>query len=344
MLKLNKRSGCWYVTGTMLGERVRRSTGLPLTAKKDAFAILKQIEDEVIQRHLNHAEPSKTLIEAVEAYLGRPGGYSSDTKRMTDKYLQYWPTHRLDEITSDEITQYAHHSHYEGGNPKNKPGTIKRDLSYLKAVLNHAQRIGWLDRVPFIDMPIVNNKRMVFLNDQEVTHLLDTARDIGPHLTSLLIFLIYTGARLGEALTLEWSQVDFNREEIVLTSRKGRKKKLKYRTVPLHAKIIAELERVLPEARIGRVFRNSFGKPWALREHNNTGSPVRKVWERIRNEAGMPHVRIHDLRHTFASRLRMQGAPLETIAELLGHSSLDMTMRYAHVAPTHLRETIQTLS
>jgi integrase len=136
---------------------------------------------------------------------------------------------------------------------------------------------------------------------------------------------LFTGLRQGEAIGLTWDRVDRARGVLLLeVTKSGRR-----REVPLNAAADAVLARRGPKDG-GRVFEGSWNR-------------YRTAWEAAVKRAKLVDFHWHDLRHTFASWAVQRGATLPEVKDLLGHSSLAMTVRYAHLAPEHLRKAAATL-
>jgi integrase len=155
-----------------------------------------------------------------------------------------------------------------------------------------------------------------------------------------------TGARLGEAVRLQWEDVELRQEgrgvvRFLIT------KTRKPRSVPLTRRAEALLQRLLAN-RPGdhtRVFLiRTTGCKW--RGTTPQAKPFRNphgAWKTCANAAGLDDFRLHDLRHTYASRLVQRDVPLLTVSRLLGHASLKMTMRYAHLATANLDAAVAKL-
>ena len=140
--------------------------------------------------------------------------------------------------------------------------------------------------------------------------------------------LILTGCRLSEIRTLKWEYIKGNHIEFP-DSKTG------YKRLPLNNEVLAIF------SQIPRLKNNAY-----VICGNVEGQPVinlQKSWRRIRTKAGLYDVRIHDLRHTFASHAVMGGTPLAIVSKLLGHSQISTTMRYAHLADKELLEASQSI-
>lgn len=146
------------------------------------------------------------------------------------------------------------------------------------------------------------------------------------HLKPLVLLSINTGLRQGEAFGLQWSDLDLDRA--MLTVRGSNAKSGRTRHIPLNDEAVGALRGWRKQAADGSglVFIGRFGG-----ELNN----VRKAWEGVLKAARIEAFRWHDMRHHFASRLVMAGVDLNTVRELLGHAGVQMTLRYAHLAPEH---------
>jgi len=145
------------------------------------------------------------------------------------------------------------------------------------------------------------------------------------HLEPLLLLLRLTGARPGELFKLAWT--DVNLERAMVTLRGTTTKTLQTRHVPLCKEAVGILTDWCGQTGAdGLVFPNDKDGPLVS---------INKGWHRIRTDAELENFRLYDLRHSFASTLVMRGVDLLTVKELLGHSSYEMTLKYAHLAPEH---------
>jgi integrase len=155
------------------------------------------------------------------------------------------------------------------------------------------------------------------------------------HLTPLVLLAVSTGLRRGELLQLRWRDADLQRR--MLTVRGDGAKTGQTRHVPLNSEI----------AQVLKAWRPAVCEPeWCLFGGTDSSTPlvvIKKAWAGILKAAKISKFRFHDLRHTFASKLVMAGVNLNTVRELLGHKSIAMTLRYAHLAPEHKAAAVETL-
>lgn len=189
-----------------------------------------------------------------------------------------------------------------------------------------------------VEMP--SSSDVDVLTAQEVARLLRCNLNRNDEERALLMFALRTGARAGEQLAVEWGDIDWHRAEVVFRRSStggavGPTKSGKERRVPVTAGLLEALRRI-KHLRGKLVFCRQDGRPLSL------GQLHERLWGGCRR-AGLREIRWHDLRHTFASQLAMAGVPLNQIQAWLGHSTITMTMRYAHLAPGSGANLIATL-
>lgn len=195
-------------------------------------------------------------------------------------------------------------------------------LQDLRAAYNLARRNGEVDRNPVGDVRLLreNNKRTRELTAEEETRLLRALepRRHGADLRPLVRLVLESGLRLGEASALRWSDVDWTGGFATLQQTKAGDKQY----VPLSSEALAILRALGPAN--GHIFAGKDGTPWTT---NFVGCTFAKAVRR----AGIPDLRAHDLRHTFACRRLRAGVDLFTVSKLLRHASVAMSERYVHL-------------
>lgn len=237
-----------------------------------------------------------------------------------------WGTRRLDEIKPHDVVDLQDSLRKEGLSD----ATVNRYTAYVRRVFNLALRWeAYEGRNPAQHAEMRREQhREKFLTETELRALFK-ALDEEPNQVAagVIALLAATGARRGEAMAARWEHIDRDRRLWVVPRSKSGKR----RHIPLSdaaLRILARLPRV-PDC------------PWIF-PGEDPAKPVgcvRKAWDRIKARAGLlPDLRIHDLRHTYASVLVAKGRSLYEVSELLGHSQLTMTQRYAHLAPQRLIE------
>ena len=320
------------------GKRVRRSTGT--TDRKEAAAIEAKWKLEAFKQTTWNEQPDRSFEELMSAYLRE-----TSTKRSHDKDLQRTRTLRLffggqsiNAITPADVRRYAAERRSQGIGP----ATINRETALMSAAINHANREwDWSLDNPFTGRRLKEPEgRVRWLSREEADRLIKIAGQIqrSPHLADFIRLALMTGCRSQELLGMEWARVDFEQGLMLLEAEHSKTKKR--RSVPLNDSARATLlnlaryrDRHCPESRW--VFPLPSGK--------RQGS-VQKAFQSACERAGIVNFRIHDLRHTCAAWLVSAGVPLAEVRDLLGHASIVMTERYAHLAPERVRAAVSVLA
>lgn len=215
----------------------------------------------------------------------------------------------------------------------NKPATVNRFIATLKHMFTKA--IDWnmvedeaLKKIRKIKLLAENNRRLRYLSKEECQALINAC---DKHLKPIVITALNTGMRKGEILSLKWDNVDLKHGFILLDITKNGER----REIPINGTLKAVLQGIIRRLDIPHVFFDpATGKPY---------QNVKRSFNSACRRAGIRDFRFHDLRHCFASHLVMAGVDLTTIKELLGHKTLTMTLRYAHLAPSHKVKAVDML-
>ncbi|MER9423943.1 site-specific integrase [Mesorhizobium sp. M0317] len=284
-------------------------------------------EAEVYQQSLYGRAVSKTFAEAALSYLEEGG-----SGRFLDKPLGHFATTPLGKIGLAEIEAGAK-KHYAKASP------ATRDRQFFTpscAVLKHAAKRGWC-AMPIISRPKKPDGVVRWLTLNEADRLIISC---GRALRPLVIFLIYTGARIGEALWLDWKNVDLERAHVSFPKTKNGES----RGVPLHPRVINALENIKHQK--GCVFRRPDGEPYApLRSFSDTsaGTRIGTAFRAALTRSKIANFRVHDCRHTWATWHYAANRDLGALMRLGGWKSEKMVMRYAHVNVSELSHTIDRL-
>lgn len=210
----------------------------------------------------------------------------------------------------------------------NRNSTINRKMSLLSKLLRKHHRNGFLDRLPEFSKLPENNSRIRFLSLEEEDVLFTALGDIEPDYKQLAMVLIDTGARIGEALNLSWP--DCFGQTITFWETKSKTP----RTIPMTNRA----ETILMELK-----QDKLAGPF---KHIKYFKFLR-AWNEAKIRCGLANDRLvvpHILRHTCASRLAQSGVDIKRIQEFLGHKTLQMTLRYAHLSPKHLNVCAEVLT
>ena len=215
--------------------------------------------------------------------------------------------------------------------------TVNNQLAILAKCLRTAVEWDVLARAPKVQLLKAKSMRTDFLLPEESRALLDAC--VEPMWRLMLLTALRTGLRLGELFGLEWRDVDFDNRilsvrQSIVRGVASVPKSGKTRYIPM----TAELRDALFACRqvSGLVFHRGDGEPLS---HHIAASAIQRACK----SAGLRQVGWHTLRHTFASQLAAAGVPIPSIQQLLGHSTIVVTMRYAHLAPSALREAVAVL-
>jgi len=202
----------------------------------------------------------------------------------------------------------------------------RRDLAFLSSLYERARR--WDCGVTYNPVRNVDKKdirearkRKGNLEPHEFRKLFDACLQQSHKL--FLVLGAFTGMRHQEIMKLHWSEVDLKHQVINLGAH--RTKNRRPRQIPMHPAVVITLSNTPDTHRSGYVFKSKVNP-----EEDLPQDTFGKRFRAIRKRAGLPNVRIHDLRHTFASWMKQSGVPDSTTQELLGHLTASMTSRYSH--------------
>lgn len=263
----------------------------------------------------------------------RKRSVGTDISMLNNHLLPAFGPTRLGEFTRDELVRFHTAKRQQGY----APGTVDRMVVLLRFIMNLAVKWGVISAAenPAREFELFNvpNNRERFLSGEEVELLITELRNsINPDLLNIVTALLLTGCRRGEILKAQWKDIDLERDvfHIPLT-KQGRPHKL-----PL-----------APDLRTFLLGLPSRGKSDWLFPNARTGKPYQSIfysWDTARKAAGMPELRIHDLRHSFASFLVNAGRSLYEVQRLLGHTSSRTTQRYAHLSDDALTQAMSAAS
>lgn len=325
MATVYRRGQVWWVRFRFNGQHIRRSA--KTTKKSEAQAYLHRLLDEHAQQARGD-RPRHLLTEAMERYFEeatlKPG--TLETYRFNSRTVTRLLGHlHLDEIDRRALAEFIATRKRTGVTD----ATIRRDLAFVGSVFSMANRWGWVDTSPVTKL----NKRGLkessprtrFLSRDEFDRLHAAA---SKSLQPILVLAVETGMRKEELLGLTISSIDLRRREAHLADTKTGTP----RRVPLSAKAI-EAMRDLLEQRGRPRSRYLFCKP----DGSRIGDP-KKAFAGACTRAQIDDFRFHDLRHTFASWWVQEGGDLYRLSRVLGHKTLAMSSRYAHLRTDDLHE------
>ena len=229
-----------------------------------------------------------------------------------------------------------------------KPATLNRHLDSLSVAMKQAKKWGWIKRNPVSDVERHKEPkgRVRFLSDDERKKLLKAAKQSKyPQLYFIIVLALSTGMRKEELLSLRWKDVDVKEGIIILQKTKNKEK----RRVPVRGHALELLQQHGKIRRIDSDFlfpgeNESPQKECNKIEKCNRHFDIRKSWQKALADSKIEDFVFHDLRHSCASYLAMNGATLLEIAEVLGHRTLDVVKRYAHLSESHTSMVIESMN
>ena len=334
----------WRVRIRLRGSRIQTATFKRLT---DARRWAQQTEAAIREgRHFRSAEARRhTVAELIDRYIETvlPEKSPSTVSNQT-RQLQHWRERTgsvlLADVTPALIAQVRDdiRTDPEARFGKRSASTINRYLNVLSHAFSVAVREwGWIETNPVkkVRRQREPRGRVRFLDDDERKRLLDACRaSSDPYLYPVVVLGLATGCRKMELLRLRWPDVDFGRGFVVLHDTKTKER----RGVPLRGlalEIVADL---------GKIRRLDTDLMFPHSRDPQRPADIRRAWENALKEAKIEDFRFHDLRHTTASMLAMDGATLTEIAEVLGHKTLQMVKRYSHLTEHHTGEVLDRMT
>ncbi len=228
------------------------------------------------------------------------------------------------------------------GNAGQSPRSINYALAVVRQAINRAKSYGIYqgdNPAQHVRKPSVNNQRMRFLTRDEVESLLSELKNTGNgQLHDITLLAAFTGMRAGEIFALEWPDIDYDGLSIFVRNPKNRQGRIVFMT----ARVRAMLARRFTADNEGYVFKDRNGG-MIDRISNSFMKTIDRLRLNARAKDRRDKVVFDTLRHTYASWLVEAGVDLYTVKTLMGHSTLAMTERYAHLSQSTLRQAVEKL-
>ena len=298
----------------------------------------KYFPDRLIESEKN------TLGDLLDRYKSEVLPSKRDKKQTG--LIEWWKVqignYKLKDLTPSLVTQHRDNLLRQTSNrtgKKRSPATVNRYLG----LLSHACTIAikewqWMAVNPVIQIskPKEAQGRTRFLNDEERERLLVVCRSSKSiHLFTIVTLALSTGMRRGEILGIKWENVDLqNRRVTLLRTKNGER-----RVVPLVGKAYELIKNLYLKL-------ETEGRDLLFPSPNNPKQPIsmRTSWNTAVRKAKIKDFRFHDLRHSTASYLAMNGASLLEIADILGHKTLQMVKRYSHLSEDHKADVLERMN
>ena len=325
--KVKRRSD--YAYRVLIRQAGMKSVTKTFNTKRLANKFVNSIEGDRNKLLAYTQSKSRTLLSLViDKYLSNE--YKGTRPNEYKQKLNFW----IDAIGNQPIIDITNTDIIEAlgtlpGHFKN--ATINRYIAAISVVFSYACREYGLQVNPIRKIPSLpeNNERTRFLSEAERTRLFSSCRASHWDKLYLIVLLaITTGARKGELTKLKWNDIDFERRTAYVSTTKNGQPKV----MPLTNEVVKELNRFKdqePELIFNSEIKTD--KPYEFR----------KLWLKALDKAEIDNFRFHDLRHTCASYLAMNGCSLLEIADVLGHKQISMTARYSHLCVSHKQKLIK---
>jgi integrase len=314
----------WYIDFTFNKKRIRQFGGYTKEQARNTLIKMKAEKLDVKRGFKKPASPdigfmefAREFIEIYSKQNKRSWGRDESALRVLERYFK---GKAIREVTPELIERYKAKRKSEVA-----PGTINRELVFLKTLFNKAVEWGRLESSPVANVKKFREPSFKerILNASEMVRLLDISNS---HLKPILIVALNTGMRRGEILSLKWENVNLSKRHIHIEDSKSGKS----RDIPMNNAVVEALSQYNKY-----VFHNPV-----------TGGPLKSIKSSFRTacrRAEIKGLRFHDLRHTSATRMVEAGVDLVTVSRMLGHSTIQMTMRYAHPTPENMRLAVEKL-
>jgi integrase len=322
-----RESTDWYIDYRINGKRFKRRIG---PNKKLAEQVLMDIEVKRVKGEYLGVHETKKI--AFPDFLKEYLQWAQVNKGTKTYALNCFCADRLREsfignlagLTAKQVEDYKVKRRATVA-----PATVNRELAVLKHLCTKAIEWGYLKANPLRSVKCLKEPpgRLRYLVRDEIEVFLAAC---SPHLRPIVMVALHAGMRKSEILALEWRDIDFVARIITVRLTKNNDHKI----IPLNQSLYEELQQLARHLHSPYVFCNAEGKRY---------DEVKRSFHTACRKAGITDFRFHDLRHTFASHLIMNGINLKTVQHLLGHKDIRMTLRYAHLSKEHLQAAVGTL-
>jgi integrase len=257
----------------------------------------------------------------LDNYAVQKKSYKEDQRRINKFVLPKWKNINVSAITKANIASLHHNI------GKDAPYEANRVLSLIRRLFNLSYQWGFLDDQkinPAVGHPMFKEtKRDRWLNQAELQRLAKTINNADPYINSAIWLYLLTGCRKQELLSAKWSDIDEGQMELKIPETKNSKPHY----IPLSKQAMDILNNT-PKLD---------DNPFIFPRNDSHLTTIQRPWEKIRIEAGIPDVRLHDLRRTVGSMLAQNGNSLHLIGRVLNHSNQATTAIYAKFAQDHVR-------
>lgn len=317
------------------GEQIRKRKKSPIQTIRGAKEYERQLRNSILSGEFKAKKKTKeipSLAEFSEIFLrhsktnNKISSYESKVLIFEKHINPALGKKKINDISALDIENLKQLLADDKGH---KPKTVNNTLTALKTALQCAVDFEIIEKIPKIRKLKVLKRKVEYLDPDEVVRLLAVARE-EPSWYAFILLAVTSGMRLGELLALQWGDIDLKRKEVTIRRTNwhghiGTPKSNAERIIPLTDLAVSALNK---QRHLIGDFVWYYDDKNPIQEYH-----ARAALKRIRRLSGLRHFGFHMLRHTFASICVMEGIPLPSVQELLGHASIEMTMVYAHLSP-----------
>jgi len=361
MGRIFKRNDVWYIDVRLKGRRIRKRVG---KSKRVAVLALQDAEVKIARDEFGFSHRDITIDGLIEKFLdyNETNNRVSTTRRykaVTDHLRAFLTGNRPDvvfvsQLTTEVVDNYKTHRRNSWVNPNGRPvkseaeivtrtrkgaraRTINLEVDGIKTMLNQAMKWGYIKENPLKwvkSLKEEDRKPVRFLDREECARFLASTP---PDLYPVFYTFLNTGMRKSELENLRWNDIDFALGKICIRRKENWLPKTGEREIPMadgvHRQLASVKAKYTGASESDYVFMGS--------GYGHSHNRLRRELIKIAQKAGISDLtKLHTLRHTYASHLVMHGIDLPTVMKLMGHSDIQTTMIYAHLAPDHLSDAV----
>jgi len=295
-------------------------------------------DNELHRRQPTFAEVAEKFMVEHSAVRNRPATVETNRQVLDSILLPYFGRMKIRAIERRDVVEFMTAN-------RHRPVGTNRAIACLSSIMSRAEIWELRDRNTnpcFKIEKFEENKRERFLSKEEFAAIdaamqrAERTLSESPHVLAMIRIMMHTGCRPGEARNLKWEWVDFERNQIRLPKEATKERRPKTLFITPYLRGVLE------------TLMQIEGNPYVVASERNDGLPVtdiKKPWDRIKRAAGITSsLHLHDLRHSHASMANSLGYSMPMIGALLGHTQVQTTLRYAHLASDHLRQAAEDIS
>jgi len=327
----------WIRYGNKQGKTERESSYCSDLKKAENLLIIRKAEvlnyalPEIHKKSNKHtfSELAKEYTEEVSI---KKKSYCTEKYNIPimKQFLGHLKLHRITDKTIEIIQEYVQN---ERGATE---ATANRYVALFKHMMTYAYEQRWITMATLEEVRRAKMFSEVIPNITPLTseECIDLIKKSPPHIRLAIIIGIYTGLRRKDILAMKWENINFETGviSVIVAKTEGTKKKIEHLNIHMSNTLRMFLENA-----------EHIGEYVVSKADGSKFKTIKESWEKARKAIGKPKLRLPDLRHTFASLLAQDGTDIYTISQLLGHSTIEMSKRYAHLMPTHRSREVKKL-